>query len=66
MWKLAWNEKAVLIKTQNREYWYIEAGFAVHGCINSQEKDYNAKDALVFFEKRYGKATNKHGRFDSM
>jgi hypothetical protein len=54
--KLAYNDQAVLIKTHNREYWYIVKGFDNHGCFDEQSVHYNAIQALESFEKSFGKA----------
>lgn len=59
MFKLAFNEEAVLIKC-GREYYYIRAGFENHGCYNEQSTDYNALNALGSFVKLFGEPTWTH------
>jgi hypothetical protein len=63
---LAYNANAVLIKTDNREYWYIVSGFRNKGCYDSQSETYKAIDALKSFEKQFGEAVYKHERIESL
>lgn len=62
MIKLAYNDKAVLIKGDGHEYWYIQAGFKYHGCYEEQSECYKALNALESFEKQFGPATWTHER----
>ncbi len=60
MIRLASNDKFLLMKCPSGhggfEYYYFLPDLS-YGCLNSQGPDYNAKNALEYCERQYGKAT---------
>lgn len=55
MRKLAWNDKAMLVKI-GHGFWYVTATLT-YGCYNEESKDYTVKNAIESFTKLFG---NQH------